>query len=182
VQVSGGPATTLSFSIITGDTPELADAANLIKEQLGALGVQVDVKVYGTGELNQLIRSRNYEALFFGQIVNHESDLYSFWHSSQITDPGLNIGMYQSKAADTILENAQKTLDSDTRKNLYDTFITQFNKDLPSLLIYSPKYLYATKSKLSNVDLETLTIPSDRFNTVYTWYADTDHIWKIFNK
>lgn len=178
--VSAGPATKLSFTITTGDTPELQAAANLIKQQLAAIGVNVDIKVYGTGELNQLIRTRNYQALFFGQIVNHESDLYAFWHSSQRTDPGLNIGMYASPAADSILENAQKTLDADSRMTLYQNFVAQFNKDLPSLLIYSPKYLYATGSKLNHVDLNTVTIPSDRFMTLYTWYADTDHVWKIF--
>ncbi len=180
VTVAGGPTTKLSFSITTGDTPELQQTALLIQQELGAIGVHVDVKVYGTGELNQLIRTRNYEGLFFGQIVNHESDLYSFWHSSQIADPGLNIGMYTSPAANTLLENAQKTPDRSDRIALYENFVTQFDKDLPALLIYSPKYLYATGSKLSHVNLNTLTVPSDRFTTLYTWYADTDHVWKIF--
>ncbi len=182
IKVASGPSTSLSFSITTGDTPELQQAALLIKQQLGKIGVNVDIKVYGTGELNQLIRTRNYEVLFFGQVINHESDLYSFWHSSQITDPGLNIGMYQSNAADTILQNAQNTLDRNARIVLYKNFVTEFDKDLPSLMIYSPKYLYATGPNLSGIDLNTLTVPSDRFTTIYTWYANVDHVWKIFTR
>lgn len=175
------PTTELAFSITTGDTPELKQTVLLIKEQLQQIGVRVDIsKIYETGQLNQLIRARDYEALFFGQIVNHESDLFSFWHSSQKNDPGLNIAMYNNKKVDTILENIQKTLKYENRLNYYEDLLNEFNKDIPALLIYSPKYLYATSSKLNNVSLNTITIPSDRFVLIYKWYANQDRIWKIF--
>jgi hypothetical protein len=73
-------------------------------------------------------------------------------------------------------------LDRDSRINKYDDFIKEFNKDTPALLIYSPKYLYATLPKLNNLKLNTLTAPSDRFVSIYDWYAETDHVWKIFTK
>ncbi len=182
VVVNGGPITRLAFSLTTGDTPELNKASSLIKDQLEKIGAEVTIKVYETGPLNQLIRTRNYESLFFGQIVNHESDLFSFWHSSQKNDPGLNIALYSNKNVDTILEAAQKTLNRDNRISKYKNLINEFNNDTPALLIYSPKYLYATSSKLNNIMLDTLTTPSDRFISLYTWYADTDRVWKIFTK
>ncbi len=182
VKVNNGPTVPLAFSITTGDTPELKDAALLIKEQLEKLGAQIEIKVYEPGPLNQLIRARDYEALFFGQIINHESDLFSFWHSSQKTDPGLNIAMYGNKNVDDILLFAQKTLDPISRMNKYGDLITEFNKDIPALLVYSPKYLYATGDKLENLKLNILTNPSDRFLSIYDWYAETDHVWKIFTK
>ncbi len=182
VVVDNGPIVKLAFSITTGDTPELKNSATLIKEQLEKLGAQIDIKIYETGPLSGIIRARDYEALFFGQIVNHESDLFSFWHSTQKTDPGLNITMYSNKNVDSILESAQKTLIRENRISKYKEFVKEFNKDIPALLIYSPKYLYATSSKLNNINLDTLTIPSDRFLSIYNWYADTDHVWKIFTK
>ncbi len=180
--VNNGPVIRLAFSLTTGDTLELKSASLLIKEQLEKLGVEVEIKIYEPGALNQSIRARNYEALFFGYIVNHESDLYSFWHGSQKQDPGVNIAMYSNKNVDTILEDAQKTPNRDDRINKYKDFIREFNKDIPAFLIYSPKYLYATSPKLDNLQLKTMTIPSDRFSSIYNWYADTDHIWKIFTK
>jgi peptide/nickel transport system substrate-binding protein len=182
VTVNNGPIVKLSFSITTGDTPELKEASFLIKEELEKLGAHVDVKVYGTGELNSRIRARDYDSLFFGQIVNHESDLFSFWHSSQKSDPGLNISLYSNSKVDTILQAAQKTSDEKARQASYGTLISQFNTDLPALLVYSPNYVYATSNTLNNLQLDTVTIPSDRFASVYTWYADTDYVWKIFTK
>jgi len=178
--VSSGPATKLIISLTTGDTPELKDTANIIKEQLSKIGAQVDIKIYETGQLNQIIRARDYEFLLFGQEVKHESDLFSFWHSSQRNDPGLNIALYSNKQIDSILENLQKTSDYEKRSDQYQNFINEFNKDKPVILLYSPKYIYATSLELNSISLNTLTTPSDRFVSIYKWYANKDHIWKIF--
>ncbi len=183
VTVNNGPATILEFSLTTGDTPELKQTSELIKNQLGKIGVKVNTeKVYEMGPLNQIIRNREYETLFFGQIINHESDLYSFWHSSQKKDPGLNIAMYSNPKIDKILEEAQKTIKVENRNDKYKDFVLEFNKDLPALLIYSPKYLYVTSKELNNINLDTLINPSDRFGSIYTWYINKDHVWKIFTK
>ncbi len=183
VKVNNGPIVRLEFSLTTGDTQELRLATEIIKTELEKIGAKVDIqKVYEMGPLNQVIRNREYEALFFGQIINHESDLFSFWHSSQRKDPGLNISMYSNVKVDKILEDAQKIVDSEERNIKYKSFAEEFNKDLPALLIYSPKYLYATSLELNNINLNTLINPSDRFSSVYTWYANKDHVWKIFTK
>jgi len=179
-QVSTGTATKLTFSLTTGDTPEFKYAATLIKEQLEKIGAQVDIKIYETGQLNQIIRARDYEFLLFGQDIKHESDLFSFWHSSQKNDPGYNIALYSNAKVDNILESIQKTTEYEQRIAKYKDFVSEFNKDLPAILIYSPKYIYATSKELSNVSLNTITIPSDRFAPLYKWYANKDHVWKIF--
>ncbi len=182
VKVAGGTVTKLEFSLTTGDTPELRGATLVIKDQLEKIGAKVNIeKVYEMGPLNQVIRNREYEALFFGQIINHESDLYSFWHSSQTKDPGLNISMYNNPKVDKVLDDAQKTINVEDRISKYKDFVGEFNKDLPSLLIYSPKYLYVTSNELNNINLNTLINPSDRFASIYTWYANKDHVWKIFS-
>ncbi|HAQ02452.1 TPA: hypothetical protein DEP30_02055 [Candidatus Nomurabacteria bacterium] len=183
VKVNSGPVTTLEFSLTTLDTPEFKQAAEIIKKQLGRVGVRVNTeKVYEMGPLNKIIQNREYEALFFGQRITHESDLFLFWHSSQNKDPGLNISMYSNAKVDKILEDAQKTILLDDRINKYKSFIEEFNKDIPALLIYSPKYLYATTIELNNININTLINPSDRFASIYTWYADKDRVWKIFTK
>jgi peptide/nickel transport system substrate-binding protein len=176
------PKKVLAFTITTGDTPELRHTANVLQAQLLALGVRVDIKAYGIGELNSLIRSRNYQALFFGQVVNHESDIYSFWHSSERADPGLNIALYNNSKVDALLELNKKTFNHDARTVLYKNIVSQFNNDTPALLIYSPRYIYATSKNVDHIYLDTVTIPSDRFVSLFTWYADTDHVWKIFTK
>jgi peptide/nickel transport system substrate-binding protein len=177
------PEVRLAFSITTGDTPELKQAVSIIREQLLKIGVEVDTKkVYETGQINQLIHARDYEALFFGQIIYYESDLYSYWHSSQKTGPGLNIGLYDNKKVNTILESVQKTTAREDRLLKYEELNKEFKNNIPAIMIYSPLYLYATSNRLTNLNLSNITIPSDRFLSVYLWSADTDRIYKIFIK
>lgn len=177
------PAQRLSFSITTGDTPELRMVTSIIKEQLSKIGIEINIdKVYETGQLNQVIKDRDYEALFFGQIVNHESDLYSFWHSSQRTHPGLNIAMFGNVKIDNLLETIQKTGDPEIRKEKYEQLIKEFDENIPAIFIYSPKYLYITSNNLYGVNLERIVSPSDRFSNINNWYTEEDKVWKIFSK
>ena len=178
--VNTGPGEKLEFSLATGDAEELKNASVFIKKELEMLGVKVNIKVYEAGQLNQLIRARKFETLFFGQVVSHEGDLFAFWHSSQRNDPGLNIAMYNNPVADILLDNAQKNLDPESRTKKYTQFANIFKKDLPAIFIYSPDYIYATSPTLNNLLFKTVTIPSDRFGAIYTWYADTDSVWKTF--
>ena len=180
---TSSPETRLSFSLTTGDAPELKQAVSIIKEQLLKIGVEVDIKkVYETGQVNQLIHAREYEALFFGQIIYHESDLYSYWHSSQKMGPGLNIGLYDNKKADSILESAQKMMSREDRLQKYEDLSNEFKNDIPAIMVYSPLYLYATSNNLVNLNLSNITTPSDRFLSSYLWSADTDKVYKIFIK
>lgn len=180
---STAPATRLSFSLTTGDTPELKQTILLIKDQLKKIGAEVNIeKVYETGQLNQIIRARDYEALLFGQLINYESDLFSYWHSSQKTDPGRNISMYENKTVDNILESIQKISKYEDRISKYKDLEKEFNAKKPAILIYSPTYIYVTSSHLNNISPLNITIPSDRFLSIHKWATDTDKVWKIFSK
>ncbi len=171
----------LSFAISTSDTPELKEAANKIRDSLNAFGAQVEVKVFEMGALNQnVIRPRKFEALFFGQVINHDTDLFAFWHSSQRNDPGLNIAQYASARADKDLENASGTLDDAKRASLYEAFAYEVRKDKPAIFVYSPAFIYATNGKTKNNDLSHVSAASDRFSTVWKWYQNEEHVWPIF--
>ena len=173
---------TLEFSISTGNAPELVAAAELIRQNLAAVGIKVDVKTFEVGNLNQsVIRPRKYDALLFGQVINRESDLYAFWHSSQRKDPGLNVAMYTNARADGLLEDAFITIDPKRRAEKYAQFAAEIKKDVPAVFLYSPDLIYLTAKDLKGLALEHIVSPSDRFNNIYTWFTKTENVWKIFN-
>jgi peptide/nickel transport system substrate-binding protein len=174
---------TLSFSISTSDTPELKNAATLIQTQLNAFGAQVDLKIFDIGTLNQnVIRPRKFDALFFGEVINHDTDLFAFWDSSQRTDPGLNIAQYASAKADKDLETASGTLDETKRAALYADFAQQVEKDKPAIFIESPDFTYVTRGSIKNIALGMITNASDRFSNAYQWYQNEDRVWPVFAK
>lgn len=181
--VTSGPATYLEFSISTGNTEELMKTANLIKQDLEAIGMKVDIKTFEIGNLNQsVIRPRQYDALLFGQIINKESDLFAFWHSSQRNDPGLNVAMYTNSKVDKILEDAFTTTDEDSRIKKYAQCEAEIKKDMPAVFLYSPDFIYVVSKDLKGISLNKIISPSDRFLNSYLWYVNTEDIWKIFSK
>ncbi|MEX2052316.1 MAG: peptide ABC transporter substrate-binding protein [Candidatus Paceibacterota bacterium] len=175
--------TLLEFTISTGNAPELSKSAELIQEDLAKVGIKVEIKTFEIGNLNQsVIRPRKYDALLFGQIINHESDLYAFWHSSQRKDPGLNVSSYTNAKVDKILEDAFITLDAKAREKKYAEFETEIKKDMPAVFLYSPKFIYVVPENLEGLVMNRLVTPGERFGNVHQWYTNTDNVWELFSK
>lgn len=171
----------LSISLATADAPELADTANKVAEFWRAAGVQVNVRVYPISELNtNVIRPRSYDAILFGEVVGRTLDLFAFWHSSQRNDPGLNLAMYANSKVDTILANARAMTDRKAREASYAPFVSAIAKDQPAIFLYSPEFIYVVPKALQGVALGALTTPSERFQNVMNWYAETESVWSFF--
>lgn len=173
----------LSFSIATADTPDLKRAAEMAKTDWEALGAEVTVKVFEYGDLSQnIIKTRKYDSLLFGEFVGKDLDLYAFWHSSQRTSPGLNVAMYVNSKADKLLEDARVTSDEKSKESKYAAFEKIIQDELPAIFLYSPEYMYVVPSKIKGMDFGPITNPSDRWYGIEKWYIATDSVWKIFVK
>lgn len=172
----------LRFSISTSDTPELKAAAEIIVSQWRALGVDVDLKVFEAGDLNQnVIRPRKYDALLFGEIISRELDLFAFWHSSQRNDPGLNIALYANITADKLLEEARTATDRNVMIDNYRKFEDEVDEDVPAVFVYAPDFIYITPKNIKAFELGAVTTPSERFLNIHQWYIETDKIWNFFD-
>lgn len=174
--------TRLTFSLSTSNTPELKAVANIIEEEWENFGVLVDLQIFEPGALNQnVIRPRRYDALLFGEIVGRELDLYAFWHSSQMNDPGLNIALYANITADKLLEDARKISDREERLEKYSLFEDEIHTDSPSVFLYSPDFIYIFNKNIKGMNIGSFTVPAERFLNIHNWYIETNKIWKLFN-
>ena len=171
----------LSLSISTSNIPELVETAELLKEQWQNIGADVQVKIFETNDLNQnVIRPRNFEVLLFGLVLGRNTDLYSFWHSSNRNDPGLNVAQYTNITVDKIVEDVRVTSDSAQRQDLFSSFIKELKSDIPAVFVYSPFFTYVLPEKVHYTPIGNVVLPSDRFNSVHEWYIETYKVWKIF--
>lgn len=172
----------LSFTISTADTTELKYTAQIIQNQLKTIGIQVDIQVLQLGELeNSVIKSRTFDALLFGQFIRNDADLFAFWHSSQKTDPGLNITGFSTKKLDTLIEQLFITHDQEQRYELLNQ-IEQETRTAPVVWIYQPYFIYALRKPVFGIQLQSLISKNDRFSNIYQWYTETDTVWKFFNQ
>lgn len=164
----------LALEITTVDQAEFIRAAEILKEQLAAVGMRVDVRVVASETFyDEVLKDRTYDALLTATQFGIDPDPYPFWHSSQVVAPGLNLARYANRNADKLLEEARQTTDDAVRAERYRAFQDLLVEDLPAVFLFQSTYTYAIASKIQNVKIERLFFPSDRFANVTDWYIKT---------
>ncbi|MBI2053275.1 MAG: peptide ABC transporter substrate-binding protein [Candidatus Sungbacteria bacterium] len=164
----------LRFTLATGDSPELTRAAEAIKAMLADIGIEISVASHSFADLEAgVIRPRSFEMLLFGQVYGYEPDPFTFWHSTQIKDPGLNVALFANKKADQILEEARRTTNTTLRRQKYAAFASLADADIPAIPLYTQLYLYLLPRDINGVEISRMALPSDRFNGIQFWYRDT---------
>lgn len=174
VKISGKVKTFLEFNLVVPQVPFLKDTAEYLKASWDALGVKTNLIFLSPADVaNEVIRTRNYEALLYGNILSGNPDLFSFWHSSQRFSPGLNLALYENKTADKLIERVRQTLEPKARAEDLQTLQSLIVLDHPALFLYSPNYLYVAARSLRGFDLTSIVTPQDRFHGVEQWYVKT---------
>jgi peptide/nickel transport system substrate-binding protein len=172
----------LSFSIATSNISDLKRVAEILKEDWSLLGVNIEIQIFESSDLNQdIIGQRKYDALLFGQIINRSLDLYAFWHSSQRNN-GFNVAMYTNSKVDRLLEDTRR-LDSRQEKiEKYNIIEAEIKNDIPAIFIYSPELIYILSNKVKGFKSGIINNRSERFEEIYNWYIETDKIWNFLTK
>ena len=169
------------ITLRTSNVSELKNVASAVKADWEKLGIPVTIELYEPGDLSQnVIRPRQYEALLYGMVIGRDQDLYAFWDSQEINDPGLNIALYANKTVDALLADARSSIDRETRTGDLQKIEDDVSADYPAAFIYAPDFTYAIPKDLHGVVLPQIITPADRFATAATWYRDTDAVWPFF--
>jgi peptide/nickel transport system substrate-binding protein len=162
--------TKLQLKLVTISGGQLEQAADEIKRQWAALGIDVKVNAVSLDQLQQTyMRPRNFQMLLYGVNLGSDTDVYSFWHSSQAKDPGVNLSGYTSPDADRALEAGRIKSDPQVRLGKYDAFLKAWNTDMPAAVLYETGYVYATRDSVAGVTAQRLVVPEDRFYDVQRW-------------
>lgn len=169
----------LEFELVTTDWPELNQTAELLKKQWEKIGARVNVKILTVSDLQQnYIRTREYDSLLFGQAISFNPDLYSFWHSSQKRDPGLNLSLLDNKDIDGLLDTLRQETDESKRIEAYQKFQEILSKENPAVFLYSRHYLYPTNTDLQGMEVKNINNPAQRFTDINKWFVKTKRIMK----
>jgi len=163
-----------TFVLSLPDNLELIRVANYLATCWEKIGISVELQILPLATLEkEIIQTRSYDALFFGEIIGQDPDLFSFWHSSQTTDPGLNLSAYQNKDLDELLEKTRQTFDEKERANDLKTIQSILFEDTPALFLYNPFYLYVLPQKIKGYNIQYANLPSEKFTDIENWYIYT---------
>ncbi len=170
--------TALSFTLTVVDIAPLRSLSELLKAQWAAIGADVTLAYVDTNTLqNDTLKNRSYDALLTGELYGIDPDPYPFWHSSQVSFPGLNLAEFSNRKADDAIEKARTTTDITVRGESYHTLASLIADDLPAIFLYEPTYTYVTTAKIKNIVLPSITAPADRFANITDWYIKTRKVF-----
>ena len=158
-------------SVNNADNQALTD---LLKTQFYNLGINLKIDLID-GKLikEDTIKTRNYDLLLYGEMIGGDSDIYSFWHSSQSTNPGLNLSMYKNDTVDTEIVKARQTNIEAERKTSYTIVSEKMKEDIPAIFLVNPAYTFIMSNKIKGFNENSIVSPADRFSNIYDWYIKT---------
>jgi peptide/nickel transport system substrate-binding protein len=169
----------LEIEITVPQISFLAETAQKIQSVWQDIGIRTNIKTFPPDEItDRIIKNRDYQAIIFGNVLNPNYDLYSFWHSSERFYPGLNLSIYNNSAVDDLIENIREDMDPQAIMADFDKLTSIIKNDHPAIFLYSPDYLLIANKELKGVKTRTITEPADLFLDARNWYLKTARVFK----
>ena len=137
-------------TIWTNDARERMDIAELVQDQLGEIGVDVEIEVLEWGAYLDETAEGNHDMFILGwTTVTADADygMYALFHSSQHGSPG-NRSFMSNDELDDILDEARREADPDVRTALYEDAMEILVEDAPMLYLYHQNYLVGLRDEV----------------------------------
>lgn len=164
----------LVLKITTVDRNKNEEVIKAVAQAWEEIGIKTVIEVLPIATIQkEVIIPRNYEVLFYGQVLGADPDPYAFWHSSQTGEGGFNIANFVNKDADQLLEDARLILDQNQRKEKYIEFQKIISEETPVIFMYSPVYTYMLTNDIKGYEIHDILYPRDRYSNITEWYIKT---------
>lgn len=169
----------LSFSLSVPDWPELRVTADILREQWNRIGAEANIEVRPISDLyKESIRTRSYDALLYGEEMGVDPDFYSFWHSSEKEDPGLNLAMFDDSKADELLLSLREESDPSRRNEYLGELLGIFAEKHPATFLFTPDVLYVVSDTVKGWDVRSANAASSRFIGIEDWFVKTKRVFR----
>ncbi|WP_462409757.1 ABC transporter substrate-binding protein [Neobacillus sp. Marseille-QA0830] len=133
----------LNFIVPTGDAL-MEQAANIITENLGEIGVKAEIQKLDTASAVQKLRSGDYDICIWNNRFKLDPDVTQLFG----TGASINLTKFSNPDADKALANGLATTDPKERKKYYYEFQEIFAEELPQITLYLDKRLRAVNKRV----------------------------------
>jgi peptide/nickel transport system substrate-binding protein len=145
-----------SFDLYTNTgNPRRNYVATIVKNNLRAVGIEVNVQMLETGAFVERLMKRDYDAWIAGWTIPIPIDLNPYWNSDQ--EIGfLNFSTYQNDGKDEILEKLQQRLTESEKIKLYKDLQSIFQEDEPVTFLYWFDNIIVYNKRISEINFSML--------------------------
>ena len=137
----------LKFTLLANsDNPKRFEAAGMIRDDLSALGMAVELKELTWEELLERVNKKDFDAVVLGWNLANYLDLSFAFHSNQI-EGGSNFVSYSSEELDNLLQQDFRATDQ-SRKETSAGVQKHIAEELPYNSLYFKKAALLVKSRI----------------------------------
>jgi len=147
-RVAESGAQTPRFSTLVTNTPEERQLAEVYKEQLADVGLQMDIELLEFATLLERINRSDFTAVILQWSGRPDPDgnTYGYFHSKG----NQNRGKYSNPRTDEALDKARVTYDQNERKTLYGEMNRLVAEDVPMVFVQHRPEIKIFTPKLQN--------------------------------
>lgn len=136
------------------------------------LNVKLDSDFYETNEfIDNVVKPKDFDAIFFGLETSRDPDRYINWHSSGIA-PGYNFTSFQNPTADKSLEEGRSEVNQAKRLSHYNKFQEVFDQNVPAIFLFHPTVNYYISNRITGVGEKFTFDLSDRYLDFFNWVVN----------
>lgn len=159
------------FTIMTnqGNTERIR-TAEIIQQNLKAVGIVVDIRVMEWQAFLEQIDKRSFDAIILGWSMGRDPDLYDIWHSSKTKKGEYNFISYKNPVVDRLLVEGRRTFNIEKRKKIYYRIHAILAEEQPYAFLYVPDALPIVHKRFKGIKVEPLGI---MYNFIH-WYVPKD--------
>lgn len=171
----------LTFKLYSQNTSEYTYVTQVLQRQWRAAGVDVQVYLEQSSDMQNVLALHNYDALLYGVSLGTDPDVFAYWHSSQAdlrSANRLNFSEYKSEVADKSLEAGRTRSDPTLRAIKYKPFLQAWRDDAPALALYQPRFLYLTRGQLFNFSIKSMNTDKGRYTNAENWMIKQAKVYK----
>ncbi len=169
----------LRLSLVVGqERGPLRAVAVRIADDLGQIGIQVEIVAVGPGDLlRRYLKPRKFELALVAYDNGPDPDVFLYWHSKAPEVGSFNfVSMRPNVFIDRDLDEGRATSDRAARQTAYFDFQRRLADELPAVFLYSPRFTYAVNQRVQGVTLDSALEPADRFRYVDRWFVNTQRV------
>lgn len=154
----------------SSDSQRNKEVLNILKSYFkDRLGVSLKIDLLTSEDfLEQVIKKKDYEVIFYGIETQKDPDRYINWHSSGVKS-GFNFTGFQNPVADKALEDGRSETDLKKRIQFYNKFQETFGENLPAIFLFHPFTNYYISNRVSGVGEKYTFDTTDRYLDFKNW-------------
>jgi len=168
----GDPTRTpFAFALLVyNGSPEMESAANILKEDLLAIGVRMRIESAEWSLMQKRMDEKDFDAVTGGWGLSYDPDLYQIFHSSQADVPkGSNRVGFRNAEADRLMEQAREVCEPEARRALLRRLHGILHEEQPYSFFFVRRAVAAWWKEVERVELARIRPKTSSL----PWWVDT---------